>query len=92
MPRRPCRTIVETEQFASELQDLVPNARRADEFIDAAKILLSRHPHQGHPISLDPPVYFLPINHSKTVTDVVLYYTFTSTEVFFLSIREAMLK
>jgi len=84
---RVCREIVETDEFADELAALISDARRADEFIDAAKWLLCRFPMQGTLLTHNPAVWFLPVNASRTVTPVVLYYTFTTKQVFFLSIR-----
>jgi hypothetical protein len=90
------RVIVEEHRFASELAALLLNARRADEFIDGAKWVLSRDPFKGKRISTSN-VWFLPIaeipesdENPPGILPVVLYYTFDDDYVNFLSIQETV--
>ena len=89
------REIVEEPRFAFELAALVPNARRADEFIDGAKWVLSRDPFRGRRISTSN-VWFLPMEEipqteeSSGILPIILYYTFDDDYVSFLSIQETV--
>ena len=87
-PERKYREIVEEHGFAEELGKLIGNARRADEFVEGAKWVLSRYPEAGTPIGTKGLVYFLPIGDSTVADSVVLYYTFDEGRVYFLSIRK----
>jgi len=80
------REIVEEHRFAEELQAIEKDARKADEFVDGAKWVLSREPRTGTRIGKTH-VWFLPIAESQLVDPVVLYYTFDDDAVYFLSIR-----
>ena len=90
------REIVEEPRFASELAALLPDARRADEFIDGAKWVLIRDPFKGKRISISK-VWFLPIaeipetdEDPPGILPVILYYTFDDDYVNFLSIQETV--
>ena len=86
-PQHEHREIVEEHCFIEELGKLIANARRADEFIDGAKWVLSRYPKAGTLIGKGP-VYFLPMGESTVADPVVLYYAFDGERVYFLSIRK----
>lgn len=81
------REIVEEHRFAEELRAVEKDARRADEFIDGAKWVLSRDPNQGTRIGKTH-VYFLPVADSPITDPVVLYYTFDDEHVYLLSIQK----
>jgi hypothetical protein len=90
------REIVEEHRFVVELAALLPNARRADEFINGAKWVLGRDPFKGKRIGTSS-VWFLPMEEiPKTdesppgILPVVLYYTFDDDYVNFLSIQETV--
>ena len=89
MPPGKMREIIEEHRFSFELQALIPNAKRADEFIDAAKWVLSRSPTKGRRIgSLH--VWFLPMEEMPGLLPIVLYYAFDDDFVNFLSIQETI--
>lgn len=83
------RVIIEEHRFAFELQALIPNAKRADEFIDGAKWVLSRDPSKGKRIGKSH-VWFLPMEEIPGILPVILYYTFDDSYVNFLSIQETV--
>jgi len=83
------REIVEETRFSDELSQLIPDARRADEFIDGAKWVLSRDPFSGKRISTSR-VWFLPMEQVPGILPVILYYTFDDDYVNFLSIQETV--
>ncbi len=83
------REIVEEHRFSRELKLIIPHAKRADEFIDAAKWVLSRDPYRGKRIGTSH-VWFLPIKEIPNTLPVVLYYTFDDNYVNFLSIQETL--
>ncbi len=83
------RTIIEEKRFKDELRNIEPNARRADEFIDGAKWILCRNPEAGTRLSDNPPIYFLPIADIQSLPRLVLYYTFNSNHVVFLSLQQS---
>lgn len=83
------REIIEEHRFSFELQALIPNAKRADEFIDAAKWALPRNPTKGRRIGSSH-VWFLPMEDVPGLLPIVLYYTFDDDFVNFLSIQETI--
>jgi hypothetical protein len=83
------REITEEHRFAFELQALIPNARRADEFIDGTKWVLCRDPLRGRQIG-NSHVWFLPMEEIPDHLPIVLYYTFDNDYVNFLSIQETI--
>jgi hypothetical protein len=88
LPER-MREIIEEPRFAFELQALIPNVKRADEFVDGAKRALSRNPLKGRQIGRSH-VWFLPMEDIPGILPVVLYYTFDDDYVNFLSIQETV--
>jgi len=83
----PYREILEEAQFASELRAIEKSARRADEFVEGAKWVLSRDPKAGIRMGKGH-VWFYPVATSNSLDSVVLYYTFDKDRVYFLSIRK----
>jgi len=84
-----CRQIIEEHRFTKELEQLIGEAQRADEFVDGSKWLLSRSPKSGTRISKSH-VWFLPIKEIPGILPVVIYYTFDEDHVNLLSIQETI--
>lgn len=80
------RNVIREKQFEDELAVLEPDFSRADDLIRGLEWVLQRDPTIGDLVNSDPPVWFVP---ALDVFDLpyVIYYTFSSTKVFFLSIR-----
>jgi len=74
------------EPFERQLREIIPDARRADEYVEGAERVLSRDPTYGTQLD-DSDVWFLPIEHVPDMPAVVLYYTFNDERVFFISIE-----
>jgi hypothetical protein len=89
MPPGKLRQIIEEHRFALELQALIPNAKRADEFVDGAKWVLSRDPSSGRRIGSSH-VWYLPMEEIPEHLPIVLYYTFDDERVNLLSIQETI--
>lgn len=83
------REIIEEHRFSLELQDIVRNAKRADEFIDGAKWVLCRNPTKGRRIG-NSHVWFLAMEEIPGLLPVILYYTFDDSYVNLLSIQETI--
>jgi len=83
------REIVEHDRFREELAALEKDAKKADEFIDGAKWVLTRGPSLAGTMIGKGPVWFLPIADSPIIDAVVLYYAFDDDHVYFLSIQKA---
>jgi hypothetical protein len=83
------REIIEEHRFADELAQIIDDVRRADEFIDGAKWLLSRAPKSGTQIGSSN-VWFLPMKEVPAIMPVIMYYTFDEHFVNFLSIQETI--
>jgi hypothetical protein len=82
------RKIIKTHRFEHELRDLKPDAREADDFIEAAEWTLSRDAEIGSLVTTGSgPVWFLAMIDEERVTPVALYYTFDAGTVYFLSVR-----
>jgi hypothetical protein len=81
------REIVEHDQFRDELKAIEQDAKKADEFIDGAKWVLSRGPQSGTRIGKSH-VWFLPIAESSIIEALVIYYTFNDDYVYLLSIQK----
>ena len=83
------REIVEDHLFSAQLQDLIPNSRRADEFVEGTMWTLARDPEQGTRVRFGSPVWGMPISqYAPGVQNVVIYYTFNQSCVYLLSIQE----
>lgn len=82
LPPHKLLEIVENAQFVDELQELEPDAVRADEFVEGAKFVLSRNPRAGTMVSEH--VWFLPMWPEPAV----IFYTFDEDHVYLLSIEK----
>ena len=85
MARR-LRSVVREHLFEDGLRELIPDRIAADEFTNAAELVLARDPLIGEPIALGSSVWGLPMATVRN-EQVTLYYTFSETTVFFLAIR-----
>ncbi len=87
------RTIIEEHRFSIELQDLIEDgpdkAKRADEFIDGVKWVLTRSPERGTRIGRTL-VWFIPNDHTADMLPVVIYYTFDDNFVNLMSIKATL--
>ena len=81
----PRRNIIREQEFEEQLIALLVNEEEADQFTEAAEILLATYPDTGLPASKDGSIWYLPMN---TVRDnrVSLFYTFDENAVVFLAI------
>lgn len=80
-------TIVEEHYFTLQLKRILPDAHRADDFMDGAKWVLARNPAAGFRVSEN--VWFLPMADTPETVSVNLYYTFNETTVYLLGIEIA---
>lgn len=78
------RQVVREHHFEIELSALITDAVAADQFIEAAEFLLSRDPLIGSPTE-GTRVWALPMALVEGA-QIVLYYTFDESTVWFLSI------
>jgi hypothetical protein len=76
------RTIIYDPRFEQDLARIIPNVRRADEFLEGAEQILSRTPEAGYQLE-DSNVWFV----GGHTVDVALYYTFDADHVYLLSIE-----
>ncbi len=83
------REIIEEDRFKQELAQIINEPRRADEFIDGTKWLLTRSPEAGKQIGRSH-VWFIPAHPNQSILQVVIYYTFDSDFVNLLSIQETL--
>jgi hypothetical protein len=92
MPPAKFRTVIEEFNFENQLNNLIKfKVPRVEEFVEGAKWMLARTPHEGKQIgSTD--VWFLPNEYRKSSGElpVVLYYTFDDNFVNLLSIVETI--
>lgn len=79
-------TIVEEHYFRLQLRKIKRDAKRAEEFLEGAKWILSRAPDAGMKVADD--VWFLP-NDVPGDVPVNLYYTFDEDHVYLLRIEIA---
>lgn len=81
------RNIRRTILFDEQLDNLIPDVRRADEFIEAAEWTLSRNPREGSRVGPAASVWFLPMEEIPGLPLVVLYYCFDDHYVWFMCIE-----
>ena len=74
------------QPFERQLREIIPDARRADEYVEGAENVLSRDPAYGTQLE-DSDVWFLPMEDVPDMPQVMLYYTFNDERVFFISIE-----
>lgn len=93
MPHVKLRNIIEEHRFSIELESLIDDgpdkAKRADEFIDAVKWVLSRSPQRGTRIGKTN-VWFIANDHNANMLPVVIYYTFDDDYVNLMSIQATL--
>lgn len=78
------RRIIESPRFSKELREIQKDERRADEFIESAKLVLPSNPYIGQQL-VPSHIWFLPI--SEAVGRAALYYRFDEDVIEFLSIK-----
>jgi len=81
----PRRNIVREQEFEEQLIALLVNEEEADQFTEAAEILLATYPDAGLPASKDGSIWYLPMNTVRG-NRVSLFYTFDENAVVFLAI------
>jgi hypothetical protein len=78
------RSIVREPEFEEELARLIPNEEEADDFLQAAELILAHDPEVGtHAEGTD--VWLLPMAPVRDA-EVYLYYTFDVEAVYFVAI------
>lgn len=81
------REVVHTPRFSRELGHILPDAKRADEFIDGATWGLCREPLCGKPMAEASAIRFLPMVELPDHPSLALYYAYNDDYVWFISIR-----
>jgi hypothetical protein len=81
------RTIVKQPRFEKELAALHPDCKRTDEFVAGAEWILARDPTRGHKASEDSRVWCISTSPDPSISPAVIYYTFSDTHVWLISIR-----
>jgi len=84
------RTIIKEHRFELELRELRGSVKDADDFIEAVEWALSRRCPLGNRISIDPPVWQIPMVDEPRLTPICLYYTFDDQNIILLSILRAV--
>ena len=77
------RQVVRERLFERELRALIQDARKADDFVEAAEFVLARDPEIGS--RLEAGIWFLPMAPIGKV-QLALYYTFDDATVTLLAI------
>ena len=81
------RTIVKEARFERELAAIKSDARRADDFVEAAEWVLSRNPYCEYPVEPEPSVVWTyPLDDYSDGTSANIFYAFSDRYVWFLSI------
>jgi hypothetical protein len=88
MPPTPpkMRDIVKTKRYETDLQAIIGNVEKADEFLEGVELIISRDPQAGTCMGPSSHVWFIP---GHTV-DVAIYYTFDNDRVYLLSARKTL--
>ncbi len=86
MPRK-FWTVVREHRFEKELRSLIRDVIRADEFVEGAEFVLARDPTTGTQVSVNPPVWLMPMALIDQ-DQITLYYAFNETTVWLLSIQK----
>lgn len=81
------RTIVESDRYQSEREELSKDVQRWDEMIEGLLAAVSRSPEIGHRTN-DPRVWAIASVPWPGAAEVVLYYTFDDEQVTLLSVRQ----
>src|SRR5687767_6514039 len=80
------RGVVWGTQFESELSEIEPNPKAADEILEAIERVVSTTPEKGTRVE-DSHVWIREANHLSRGLRWFVFYTFTETTVTVLSIR-----
>ncbi len=79
------RDVVYQPQFDQQLNELVSDIRRVDEFIRGVEWQVCREPHSGQQITAN--VWAIPLNSPPAGENLIIYYTFDTDHIWFLAIR-----
>ncbi len=78
------RTVIREPDFEEELATLIPDVEEADDFVQAAELILARDPEVGTNAQ-GTDVWLLPMAPVGG-TEVYLYYTFDAEAVYLIAI------
>ena len=81
------RELVETLGYEAQLQQLEPDVRQSDDFLDAVTYLISQKPTIGARLDDGSDVWFLTENVSAPLPPIVIAYTFDENKVILLGIH-----
>lgn len=84
---QPNRTVVWEPQFEREFLAIIPDVRRADEFISGVVWNLSRDPEEGVQSSPGSSVWMIFMHEFPNVPALTIYYTFNDECVQLRSVR-----
>jgi len=79
------RQVIREHLFEETLSALLPDRRKADQFVEAAEYVLARNPESGSLLDPAMKVWFVPMS-PVGVKQVSLYYTFDDETVWLLAI------
>jgi hypothetical protein len=79
------RRVVREHEFEEQLAGLIRDAEEADEFVNAAELVLAENPHVGKLVDEEARIYSLGLQPVDGRA-VVLYYTFDAQAILFLYI------
>jgi hypothetical protein len=85
MPEPLPRQVIREHLFEETLSALIPDSRKADDFVQGAEFVLARNPKTGSPLNPGGKVWLLPMS-TVGVKQVSLYYTFDDQTVWLLAI------
>ncbi len=85
MPEPLPRQVIREHLFEETLSALIPDARRADQFVEAAEFMLAWDPETGSLLDRARNIWFVPMS-PVGVKQVSLYYTFNQETVRLLAI------
>ncbi len=71
-----------------DLEAIEADVQRADEFLEGVETVLSRSPMSGLQSKPDSPIWCIPSVYERTMTSLIVYYTFDEDYVWLLSIRK----
>jgi hypothetical protein len=83
----PNRSIRWEERFENEFREIMPDIRRADEFLAGVDWKLSRNPETGVLAYPDSAVWMLFMHELPESPSLTIYYTFDDEYVYLLSIQ-----
>ncbi|HEY3319735.1 MAG TPA: hypothetical protein VGP72_04590 [Planctomycetota bacterium] len=80
------RTVIHDEAFARELADCVPDEETRESICEGLEWVLSRRPGIGRRIETS---QVFALNYELPESPLVVFYTFTTTEVHLLSVQQS---